>query len=125
MDTEFCVLLIDQGVYSVTNSSGHTFYIVEGDQRAAVIDTGCTHGRRILPLIRQYTQKPLLLIITHAHSDHIYHMDEFDEVYMSHREFELPESFLQMMMEDKQLNLHRTINIRTGVLQTGKVVLSL
>lgn len=114
MDTEFCVLLIDPGVYSVTNSSGHTFYIVEGDQRAAVIDTGCTHGRRILPLIRQYTQKPLLLIITHAHSDHIYHMDEFDEVYMSHREFQLPESFLQMMMEDKQLNLRETKDIRTG-----------
>ena len=114
MDTEFCVLRLDQGVYSVTNSSGHTFYIVEGDSRAAVIDTGCTPGRTILPLIRQYTQKPLLLVITHAHSDHIHHMDEFDEVYMSHRELELPESFLQLMMEGKQLDLRRTRDIRSG-----------
>ena len=114
MDTEFAALRVAQGVYSVTNSSGHTFYIVEGDERAAIIDTGCTPGRKILPIIRQYTQKPLLLIITHAHSDHIYHMDEFDEVYMSHREFELPESFLQMMMEDKQLDLHKAQDIRTG-----------
>jgi len=114
MDTEFAILRAGEDVYSVTNSSGHTFYIVEGDERAAIIDTGCTQGRQIMPIIRRCTQKPLILIITHAHSDHIYHMDEFDEVYMSHRELELPESFLQMMMEDKQLDLHRTINIRTG-----------
>ena len=114
MDTEFAVLQIEKGAYSVTNQSGHTFYIVEGNERAAIIDTGCTPGRKILPLIRQYTHKPLLLIITHAHSDHIYHMDEFDEVHMSHREFELPDAFLQLMMEDKQLNLHQTKDIRTG-----------
>ncbi|MBR4444132.1 MAG: MBL fold metallo-hydrolase [Clostridia bacterium] len=121
MDTEFAVLMVAQGIYSVTNSSGHTFYIVDGDERAAVIDTGCTPGRRIMPLIRQYTQKPLLLILTHAHSDHIYHMDEFDEVYMNHREFELPDSFLRLMMEDKQLNLRQTKDIRTGaVIDLGK-----
>ena len=114
MDTEFAVLLVEKGIYSVTNQSGHTFYIVEGEERAAIIDTGCTHGRKIVPLIRQYTQKPLLLIITHAHSDHIYHMDEFDEIYMNHREFELPDAFLQMMMEDKQLNLRQAKDIRTG-----------
>ncbi len=116
MDTEFAVLRAGKGVFSVTNSSGHTFYIVEGNERAAVIDTGCTHGRQIMPIIRKCTQKPLFLVITHAHSDHIYHMDEFDEVYMSHREFELPESFLQMMMEDKQLDLHSAADIRTGTM---------
>ena len=114
MDTEFAVLRAGKGVWSVTNSSGHTFYIVEGEERAAVIDTGCTHGRQIMPIIRKCTQKPLFLVITHAHSDHIYHMDEFEDVYMSHREFELPESFLRMMMEDKQLDLRSARDIRTG-----------
>ena len=114
MDNEFAVLLVDKGIYSVTNSSGHTFYIVEGYERSAIIDTGCTRGRKIVPLIRQYTKKELLLFITHAHSDHIYHMDEFDEVYMNHREFELSDSFLQLMMEDKQLNLRQTKDVRTG-----------
>ncbi len=114
MDTKFAVLLVGQGIYRVCNSSGHTFYIVTGEERSAVIDTGCTPGREIIPLIRQYTQKPLSLIITHAHSDHIYHLDEFDDIYMNHREFELPDSFLQLMMEDKQLDLHQAKDIRTG-----------
>ena len=34
--------------------------------------------------------------------------------HLASREFELPESFLQMMMEDKQLNLREAKNIRTG-----------
>ena len=49
--------------------------MVEGDEKAAVIDTGITTGKKIMPLLRELTDKPLLLVVTHVHWDHIYHMD--------------------------------------------------
>ena len=56
--------------------------MVEGDKKAAVIDTGITTGKKITPLLRELTDKPLLLVATHVHCDHIYHMDEFEVIYM-------------------------------------------
>ena len=46
--------------------------------------------------------------------DVLYRRESPSGYYIGSREFELPESFLQMMMEDKQLNLREAKNIRTG-----------
>ena len=91
-----------------------SFYLVTGERIAAVIDTGITQGGRILPEIRRLTQLPVVLVLTHAHIDHLHHMDEFDEVYMCHEELTLPGEFLQKMMAGKTLDLPGTKDIRTG-----------
>lgn len=71
--------------------------MVEGDEKAAVIDTGITTGKKIMPLLRELTDKPLLLVVTHVHWDHIYHMDEFEEVYMCHDEKKIDETTLRTL----------------------------
>ena len=110
----FEIVKIRDRVWRLWDAEKDSFYLVEGDRLAAVIDTGVTPGGRILPGLQQLTQKPLVLVLTHAHIDHFYHMDEFHTVYMSHREFELGEDILREMMAGKDLNLAAAVHIETG-----------
>lgn len=110
----FDIVKIRERVCRIWDEEKNTFYLVEGDHTAAVIDTGITEGARITPMLRSLTDKPLILVLTHAHIDHFHHMDEFDTVYMSHEEFHLGEGILQGMMAGKALDLGSTIHIETG-----------
>ena len=87
--------------------------MVEGEEKAAVIDTGITAGAKILPVIRELTDKPLLLVITHAHPDHMYHIDEFDEVYMCHDEKKKDPETLVMLTAGKLKPWEEIHDIRT------------
>ncbi len=110
----FDIQMIRKGIYGITDEGDDSFYLVEGKDKAAVIDTGISKGQRILPVIRQLTDKPLLLVVTHAHIDHFHHMDEFEEVYMSHKEFLLSAQMLKFMMGGKELDLESTIDVTTN-----------
>lgn len=110
----FQVKQIASRAWEWLDEGGDSFYLVTGNNTAAVIDTGITPGAQILPEIRKITDLPLVLILTHAHIDHIHHMDEFSTVYLCHSELQLPEEFLREMMAGKQLDLSGTIDIRTG-----------
>jgi len=111
---DFRITQIAPDAYHILDAGEDSFYLVVGSQRAAVIDTGITPGGKILPIIRQLTDKPLVLALTHAHIDHFHHMDEFETVYMSHREFEMGQAVLHHMMAGKDLNLAGTLDIQTG-----------
>ncbi len=67
---------VRKGVWWLEGEKHSSFYVVTGNEKAVVIDTGMD-DEAILPAIRQVTELPLELIITHAHWDHIYHVDEF------------------------------------------------
>lgn len=121
-----------ENVYNIRNDAQCNFFVVEGKDRAAVIDTGVPTGVmdrtdvdsavgiRIMPIIRSLTQKPLILVITHLHVDHMYHMDEFDEIYMSHKELTLPEEIRRFMSPGKELDYSGVNDIHTGdVLDLG------
>ena len=110
---EFDILQIRERVWRILDAESDSFYLIEGDHTAAVIDTGITRGETIMPMLRSLTDKPLALIVTHAHEDHFYHMDEFETVYMCHDEFQMPDWFLSEMMCGKDLNLRGTIHIDT------------
>ena len=111
---DFRVSKIREGVYSILDAGDSSFYVVEGKERVAVIDTGVTFGGKIMPLIRTLTDKPLVLILTHAHFDHMYHADEFDTVYMCHEELNLSSDILYGSMNGKKIKLNETIPMDTG-----------
>ena len=110
----FDIVKIRDRVWRLWDAEKDSFYLVEGDERAAVIDTGITPGASILPTLRQLTDKPMLLVLTHAHIDHFHHMDEFDTVYMSHEEFKLGGDILRGMMAGKDLDLAGTLPMESG-----------
>jgi hydroxyacylglutathione hydrolase len=105
---------ITDKIYSFLDKGEDSFYVVEGERSAAVIDTGISVGEKIVPVIRQYTDKPLVLVATHAHVDHIYHMDEFDTVYMNRDELSAPLSFREKMKTDKVFDFSSVVDIRTN-----------
>ncbi|MDO4538489.1 MAG: MBL fold metallo-hydrolase [Coriobacteriales bacterium] len=105
---------IDDETWQITDAGDATWYVAEGAERAAVIDTGVIEGAHIMPVVRALTDKPAVLLITHAHFDHMYHADEFETRYMSHREFEMPAWVLDSFTQGRADLLRSAIDIRTG-----------
>ena len=54
-------------------------YLVLGDDRAALVDTGCGIGD-IRALVDEFTDLPVMVVNTHHHNDHVAQNYLFDEV---------------------------------------------
>lgn len=54
-------------------------FLVEGAEKAALIDTGCGIGD-LAGTVRELTDKPLIILITHGHFDHDGGVKQFDGV---------------------------------------------
>lgn len=67
-------------IYGLTNEQ---MYLVEGSERAALIDTGSGAGS-LRAYVEALTDKPVIVLLTHGHVDHALGAPEFDEVYMNH-----------------------------------------
>ena len=76
------------GIYSITDMAGTASYLAVGTKRAALIDTGIGLGS-LKAFVKEITQLPLDVIGTHGHLDHMGGAGEFDEVYLSRRDFDL------------------------------------
>ena len=57
-------------------------YLVEGDYKAALIDTGSGFGS-LKNTVKHLTDKPVIVLLTHGHTDHAMGAGEFEEVYMN------------------------------------------
>ena len=122
----FQVTEIGEKIYCILDAGNSSFYVVEGEEKAAVIDTGITVSAKILPVIRELTDKPLLLVITHAHPDHMYHIDEFDEVYMCHDEKKMDPETLSVLTAGKLKPWEEIHDIRTdSVISLGGTELTI
>ena len=63
-------------------------YLVEGDERAILIDTGCGIGD-LKGYVDTLTDKPLKVLLTHGHLDHAPGAVQFDEVYLNKKDHEM------------------------------------
>jgi len=68
-------------MWVVETTDKTTMYLIEGDENALLIDTG-TKCEKLDEVIRQITQKPLFVVLTHAHYDHAGNIGYFDEIYL-------------------------------------------
>lgn len=69
-------------------------FVLEGEEKALVIDTGIGIGN-IRQKIEELTDKPLIVVMSHGHGDHTGGSGWFDEIYMSGKDvgvFEFPEN---------------------------------
>lgn len=64
---------------------GELMYLVEGKEKAALLDTGTGIGS-LKACVRQLTDKPVMVLLTHGHVDHAMGAPEFEEVYMNHKD---------------------------------------
>ena len=75
---------IADGLWALDEAHQGSMYLIEGDERALLIDTGMD-AKPLLPVLRTLTDKPIILALTHAHVDHMERADEFETVYL-HRD---------------------------------------
>ena len=59
-----------------------SLYLVEGSERALLIDAG-THIPELDKIVAKITSKPVTMMATHAHGDHVGGVGPFPEVYLN------------------------------------------
>ncbi|MDO4274344.1 MAG: MBL fold metallo-hydrolase [Eubacteriales bacterium] len=73
---------ISHAITRIIAPSEELIYLVEGSEKAALIDTGSGIGS-LGRYVRSLTDKPLVVLLTHGHVDHAMGAGEFDFVYMN------------------------------------------
>jgi hydroxyacylglutathione hydrolase len=68
-------------VWVVETRDKTTMYIIEGSEKAMLIDTG-TKCKKLDKVVGQITKKPLYVVLTHAHGDHAGNIRYFKDIYM-------------------------------------------
>jgi len=79
---------IESGVYQIKDPLDVFMYLIVGDEKALLFDTG--YGIiDIQSLIKTITDKPVTVVLGHGHIDHANGAYQFDEVYLREPDFEL------------------------------------
>ncbi len=78
---ELTITKIEESTWVIETTENNTMYLVEGTEKALLIDTGnkC-HG--LEDVIRKITTKPLMVVLTHGHFDHTGNIDDFNAIYL-------------------------------------------
>lgn len=80
-NSELTITKLEDNMWVVETYDNTTMYLVEGTKKALLIDTG-TKDEKLDSVIRLITQKPLEVVITHAHGDHAGNIHFFKEIWM-------------------------------------------
>ena len=92
-------------------------FLVEGTEKAALIDTGCGIGN-LAQIVRELTQKPLIILTTYGHFDYDGGVKQFPgvPVYLHSADGQLMHqtvAMMQKMMGVADLNKMRSLYITT------------
>jgi glyoxylase-like metal-dependent hydrolase (beta-lactamase superfamily II) len=78
-DTWFYTRSVGPGVWVIAEPQHVYTWLVEGQDRAAILDTGMGI-LPIRPVAERLTRKPVIVVNTHSHFDHIGGNHEFDDI---------------------------------------------
>ena len=87
MKLTFRTELLTERVTRIFGFNTELMYLVEGSERAALLDTGSGFGS-LRQCVEGLTEKPVSVLLTHGHTDHALGAAEFEEVYISPLEAE-------------------------------------
>ena len=95
MEKELFIKEVRPGVYLMDEAHEATGYLVVGGEKACVIDTmnGYTN---VYEAVRRITDKPVTVVNTHGHPDHIFGNVYFQEAYLHPADRALAREFTQM-----------------------------
>ena len=107
------VNFLQPGVWNVNAGLQDSFYLVEGRERAVLIDTG-SGSAPVRPLVERLTSLPVEVLLTHVHFDHIAHVCEFDHARLSEKDWPLLEAFSSYLPESQRCDASRLLAIEDG-----------
>ena len=79
--TKPMIVEIGPGAYFINEYGMNAIYLVVGEKRALLIDSGSGYCD-LDEIVRSITDLPYEVVITHGHPDHAGGIGQFDEVYM-------------------------------------------
>ena len=79
---------LGDGIFLIKNPLGVEMYLVEGEEKAALLDTGLGIGD-LAKTVRSLTEKPVEVYLTHGHVDHGGGIYGFDQAWIPEGDFEL------------------------------------
>lgn len=82
---DFKVERISKSVTRIYGICTELMYLIEGERCAALLDTGVGFGS-LRKVVETLTDKPILVLLSHGHTDHAMGAGEFDHVYMNHKD---------------------------------------
>jgi len=118
MAHELEVKKLREGLYLLDEGKEATGYLFIGEEKACLIDT--MNGYNDLnKVVREYTDKPVIVVNTHGHPDHIFGNVYFDNAYMNMKDLELANEFVNMpefvdMLKKEGLSMPPFENIEEG-----------
>lgn len=86
-------------------------YLVIGNEKACLLDTCCGYGN-IKEYAETLTEKPIFVILSHGHYDHMGGASLFDEVYMNN---------IDMPVFQNHLNIKCKVEVPRGVSQQNNI----
>lgn len=92
-DLGFTAKKVAEGVWLIDDQRTDNFYLVEGNEKALLIDTGIGAGD-LKKFIESLTKLPLIVVNTHAHHDHINGDFQFTDVFIHPAEIEAAKNSL-------------------------------
>jgi len=81
---------IGNGIYLIDDNKNATAYLVIGEKKALLIDTGVGFGD-LKSVVNGLTSLPITVVNTHGHSDHVWGNFQFEEAYISNADIHLYE----------------------------------
>ncbi len=75
------VTKLEDNMWILEGSDNTTMYLVEGSEKSLLIDTG-TRIKNLDTIVAGITNKPVMVVITHAHNDHAGNIHYFPEIRM-------------------------------------------
>ena len=82
----FSATQVSEGVWAINDNNSDNIYLVEGNDKALLIDTGLGVAK-LSDFVRTLTTKPLLVVNTHGHPDHAGGNFQFKEVHAHPADF--------------------------------------
>lgn len=90
---ELFVKQLTPDIYLMDEGHMATGYFVVGEDKVCVIDT-MNGFNDLKKVVREVTDKPIVVVNTHGHPDHIFGNVYFDEALIDSKDLELAESFV-------------------------------
>ena len=109
--SEPIVFQIANRTWCINEFGMDALFLLEGDEKALLIDTGtCVFD--IPALVRRYTDKPLVVAVTHGHVDHAGGLSWFEEAYLHTKDFQMAKA---ITVEERQDYVRTIMAISGGI----------
>jgi len=110
---QYKVVAVNSRLYQIKDPLDVFMYLVVGDERALLFDTGYGVGD-IKAVIEAITTKPLTVVLGHGHIDHANGAYQFDEVYLRESDYELFTEHTSRKLRNVILNRLRDAGLEMG-----------